>query len=425
MNLPLPSREGEMHELRALLIDCVTLWSVEARIAACADGVEIATDSGTFVVQRAPPDMRPVRWLLQTPDRRAANRPPRATPSIVALLTALRNALGAERGNKLRIGASHMKQDERGLALSTDSDAAVASFDRAVEHFLKFHADTMVLVDQALEADPGLRHGTLPQGLSAPDGGEPREPPADRCHTRRARRPVPRTSRSANGCTSPPPPPGTRRTRQVLPDLATDPRRRSHRPAGVPHLRHDLVPPRPDGVDPANRPTASRRAGRPICRATTAPRPSGRSRTRRSATPRARNARSMRRWNATRPTTSRITSRRTSWTPTAARARAATGSRVQVPNWSLGNNLIHHLWWHRTLMQLDLGERDAVLASYDAEHPQLRRSDDQGDARPLRRSAERRPRCCGGWNCSASMSATAGTNWPTRRRPASARPAIC
>ncbi len=37
----------------------------------------------------------------------------------------------------------------------------------------------------------------------------------------------------------------------------------------------------------------------------------------------------------------------------------------QVTNWSLGNNLIHHLWWHRALLQLDLGERDAVLASYD------------------------------------------------------------
>lgn len=106
INLPLPSREGEIHELRALLIDCVTLWSVEARIAARADAVEIATSSDTYVVQCAPPDMRPVRWLLQTPDRRAANRPPRATPSIVALLTALRDALGAERGNKLRIGAS-------------------------------------------------------------------------------------------------------------------------------------------------------------------------------------------------------------------------------------------------------------------------------------------------------------------------------
>ncbi|HEX3864643.1 MAG TPA: hypothetical protein VHY35_23400 [Stellaceae bacterium] len=38
---------------------------------------------------------------------------------------------------------------------------------------------------------------------------------------------------------------------------------------------------------------------------------------------------------------------------------------AQVPNWSLGNQLIHHLWWHRALMELELGELDAVLASYD------------------------------------------------------------
>ena len=38
---------------------------------------------------------------------------------------------------------------------------------------------------------------------------------------------------------------------------------------------------------------------------------------------------------------------------------------AQVVNWSLGNNLIHHLWWHRALLRLDLGEVDAVMASYD------------------------------------------------------------
>ena len=37
----------------------------------------------------------------------------------------------------------------------------------------------------------------------------------------------------------------------------------------------------------------------------------------------------------------------------------------QAGHWSLGNQLIHHLWWHRALMQLELGELDAVLASYD------------------------------------------------------------
>jgi len=93
-------------ELRALLLDCVALWGVDAGIAVGDEGMEIATKDGTWLVQRAAADERPVRWLLQTPERRTANRPPRAAPSIVALLTALRNALGAEAGNKLRIGAS-------------------------------------------------------------------------------------------------------------------------------------------------------------------------------------------------------------------------------------------------------------------------------------------------------------------------------
>ncbi len=91
-------------ELRALLIDCLTLWNVEARVAAGDDGMLIDTAGGRFVVQRAAPALRPLRWSLQPPERRAAHRPPRATPSIGALLAALRNALGAEGGNRLRIG---------------------------------------------------------------------------------------------------------------------------------------------------------------------------------------------------------------------------------------------------------------------------------------------------------------------------------
>src|SRR5215471_12150263 len=47
-----------------------------------------------------------------------------------------------------------MKRDERGLAVSTDSDAAVMAFDRAVEHYLKYHIDTMSLVGDAIVADP-------------------------------------------------------------------------------------------------------------------------------------------------------------------------------------------------------------------------------------------------------------------------------
>jgi hypothetical protein len=91
-------------ELRALLIDCLALWGVRGRVAASDSGVAINTDDGVYMLQRADPDMHPARWLLQTPARRIAKRPPRAAPSIVALLAALRNALGAEGGNRLRIG---------------------------------------------------------------------------------------------------------------------------------------------------------------------------------------------------------------------------------------------------------------------------------------------------------------------------------
>ncbi len=92
-------------ELRSLLIDCIALWDIDAQVRVRAEGMQIATAEGVFLVQPAPSDMRPVRWLLNTPERRAANRPPRAVPSIVALLAALRNALGAEGGNRLVVGA--------------------------------------------------------------------------------------------------------------------------------------------------------------------------------------------------------------------------------------------------------------------------------------------------------------------------------
>src|SRR4051812_13294063 len=47
-----------------------------------------------------------------------------------------------------------MIRDERGLPLSTDNPEAAALFDRAVEHYLKFHADTPALIGQMLNADP-------------------------------------------------------------------------------------------------------------------------------------------------------------------------------------------------------------------------------------------------------------------------------
>lgn len=92
-------------ELRLLLRDCLTLWDIAGKVTAGDDGMAIDTPDGRFMLQRAAPDLRPVRWLLQTPARAAAGRPPRAAPSIVAALSALRNALGAAGGASLRIGA--------------------------------------------------------------------------------------------------------------------------------------------------------------------------------------------------------------------------------------------------------------------------------------------------------------------------------
>jgi hypothetical protein len=91
-------------ELVGLLRDCVALWSIEARIGATDDGVVLTTEAGAFTVQPADPALRPVRWFLQTPERGAAGRPPRALPSIVALLSALRNHAGGQGGQWLRVG---------------------------------------------------------------------------------------------------------------------------------------------------------------------------------------------------------------------------------------------------------------------------------------------------------------------------------
>ena len=92
-------------ELRGLLLDCLILWGVDGRVEAAEEGLAVVVQDARFLVNRAGPDLRPVRWFLQTPERAAAGRAPRAVPAIGALLAALRNALGATPGTQLRIGA--------------------------------------------------------------------------------------------------------------------------------------------------------------------------------------------------------------------------------------------------------------------------------------------------------------------------------
>ena len=93
-------------ELGTLLRDCLRLWGIAGRLSPAAEGWEIATAEGAFSIAPAEAELRPVRWFLQTPERRAAGRPARAAPSIVAALSALRNNLGAASGQRLRIGGA-------------------------------------------------------------------------------------------------------------------------------------------------------------------------------------------------------------------------------------------------------------------------------------------------------------------------------
>ena len=92
-------------EQRNLLRDCLRLWAIEGRVVVDDDGVSIVTAEGAFRLTAADEDLRPVRWFLQTPERAAAGRAPRAIPSIVAALSALRNVLGGEGGAALRIAS--------------------------------------------------------------------------------------------------------------------------------------------------------------------------------------------------------------------------------------------------------------------------------------------------------------------------------
>jgi len=93
-------------ELRNLLQDCLRLWQVTGRVTVTKTGIAIETPDGIFTVTRAAPDLRPVRWFHETPERAAAGRPARATPSIVALLSALRNAMQGSGGSALRIAGA-------------------------------------------------------------------------------------------------------------------------------------------------------------------------------------------------------------------------------------------------------------------------------------------------------------------------------
>ena len=91
-------------QLRSLLVDCLTLWEVAGKVTVRDTDVAIETAGGVFTVARADSELRPLRWFYQTPQRALAQRPARAAPSVVALLSGLRNAMEGVGGDRLRVG---------------------------------------------------------------------------------------------------------------------------------------------------------------------------------------------------------------------------------------------------------------------------------------------------------------------------------
>jgi tetratricopeptide (TPR) repeat protein len=257
-----------------------------------------------------------------------------------------------------------MKQDERGLAVSTDSTEAVTLFDRAVEHFLKFHADTMALVVRAIAADPDFVMGhclkaylllmaanpanraQIDATLAQAQAGAANLTTRERLHLAAATAwHQGRIERSFQIW------------RQILDADPTD--LLAFRICDTIWFRHGqtrLILEQADRVAPR---WSTDLPGYDCARTIWAFAHEEVGDTK----------------GAERAVDAALECDPTNYFAHHVKAhvldtdgRAREGNEwlaSQVVNWSLGNNLIHHLWWHRTLMQLDLGQRDAVLASYD------------------------------------------------------------
>jgi tetratricopeptide (TPR) repeat protein len=257
-----------------------------------------------------------------------------------------------------------MKLDERNLPLSTDSAEATALFDRAVEHYLKYHIDTMSLVGRALAADPDFVMAHCLKGYLLLSAANP---------ANRQQIAATLAAAEANAANA------TQREkhhaaafatwsrgeldrsfaiwRQILDATPTD--LLAWRICDTTWFRHGQTRKILEQADRIAPRWSADLPGYDCCQCIWA---FAHEETGDYAA-------------AERAVDIALERDRTSYFAHHVKAhvmemdcRPREGRdwlASQIPNWSVGNNLIHHLWWHRTLMELDLGERDAVLASYD------------------------------------------------------------
>ncbi len=257
-----------------------------------------------------------------------------------------------------------MTRDERGLPLSTDSKEAAALFDRAVEGFLKYRADVMSVAAQMLAADPDFVMGHCFKGYMLLGASNPTHRPAIAATlaaaeagaaavTERERRHVAAFAAWAGGRLD--------RSfavwREILDADPTD--LLALRICDTTWFRHgqtakiieqaDRVAP---GWSPelpgydlfqcvwafAHEEAGDTKGAEPVIDAA----------------------------HAADPTNLFTHHVKAHILEMECRPREGRDWLAEeTGNWSLGNQMIHHLWWHRALMELELGELDWVLESYD------------------------------------------------------------
>ena len=258
-----------------------------------------------------------------------------------------------------------MQRDSRGLELTTDSPEAAVLFDRAVEHYLKVHGDTMALLNDALAADAGFVLAHCFKGYLMIAGANPTQRPAIAAclaaatagapsATRREQRHVAALAASQRGELGA----ALDIWEAILDDDPAD--LMTIRISNVAHFRHGHTQ---EILRRANKLALSWSPDMPgyECFQTVwafAQEEVGNTTEAERAIDSA-HARDPENFFAHHVKAHIL----------GAADRQREGSdwlAAQTGSWHKGANLVHHLWWHQALMLLDLGERDGVLVSYDA-----------------------------------------------------------
>jgi len=258
-----------------------------------------------------------------------------------------------------------MIRDARGLGLSTDSMQAAALFDRAVEHYLKYHLDTMQLVNDALAADPGFVMGHCIKAYLMLAGANPAHRQAIAAAIALAKagtvKSTPREQRHVAALSA--------WQRGALGDafaiwrelLDADPTDLlAVRISDTTHFRFghtQVVLEQADRLAPA---WSADLPGYDCFQSIWAF-------AHEEAGDIAGAERAIDVAYESDPTNFFAHHVKAHILEMDSRPREGNDWLArQTGYWPIGNNLVHHLWWHRALMQLDLGQRNEVLTSYDA-----------------------------------------------------------